>query len=259
MGKIKEIFRIWLFKYWYLLLLCLTLSYGVFYFLKNEKHERIFICKMQGSTFMLSTLAMNEYMEPLTQCLSEKDYYNAERIIGVKKEILEKVKTILYECQNIIEETNIRYEYRITITASDTLGFYLLEDALIKRICKHVLVQENYQNKLKKFEKDKLVIETDINRIDSIISTVKNTQTEYYETLMQRKVDLKLQLSKSEGKFNENYTHRKIYDFSNGTTVIDRSEDGEKVSLMKWILIFIIFDFILIFIIDKKLRQLFIS
>jgi hypothetical protein len=259
MGKIKGILKIWLFKYWYFLVLCLALSYGFFYFLKHEKHEQIYICKMQGSTFMLSRLSLNEYMEPLSQSLTEKDYYNAERFIGVDSMILKKIKTILFDAQPIIEETNIRYEYRITITADDTIGFYLLENALINRMCTHILVQENYQVKLKKFEKDKFLIQTDLKRIDSIVSTIKNKQTEYYETLMQRKVDMQLQLSKLEGKFNENYIHKKIYDFRVGTTVIDRSEDGQKVSLFKWILVFITIDFVLVFVIDKHFRQLIIS
>ncbi|MCX6182013.1 MAG: hypothetical protein NT150_08820 [Bacteroidetes bacterium] len=259
MAKIKGILSIWLLKYWYLLLFCLVLAYGLFYFFKHNKQEGFFICKMMGSTYMLSGSSISEYMEPFDMAIKERDYKSVDRLIGVKEDVSKKIKTIVYAAQSVIEEQNIRYEYRIIITTNDTVGFSILENALVNYLSNHALVQENFNNKVKKFKTDTSLIQADLRRVDSTAATLKNKQIEFYETLMQKKVDLKLQLSKTEGKFNENYIHKKIYGFNTSTTKVDPSTDSQKVTLLQWLLIFTIVDFILVFAINKNFRQLILS
>lgn len=259
MEKIKLILRIWLFKYWYLLLLCISLSFGLYYYLLNTEQEKVYLCRLQGSTTLLSNASINDYMGSIIRWVEEKNYSNAERVLGVKKEIFERINSIDFYAQTIVEEQDIRYEFMVSVTAVDTTGFYILEEALMKRVSKHILLQDMYATKAKNFEKNKLLIENDLKRIDSIVSTVKEKNTVYFETLMQRKVDLKLQLSKIEEKFKEYYIIKKIQGFNNTVVVMKRTDSGEKVGLFKWLLMFLIIDFILVFVIDKQLRQLILS
>ena len=120
-----------------------------------------------GSTLLLSRPALQEYLNPLSQWVTEKDYTSAQRILGIPKEIFERIGVLHNDAQTVIEEQYIRYEYTVTITALDTTGFYVIEDILTKYLRRHILVQDNFNNKTKAFEMSKALILKDIRRIDS--------------------------------------------------------------------------------------------
>lgn len=259
LDRLKGILSIWLLKYWYLLLLSISLSVATFYYFEHEGKARIYEVKMMGSTLLLSRPALQEYLNPLSQWVTEKDYTSAQRILGIPKEIFERIGVLHNDAQTVIEEQYIRYEYTVTITALDTTGFYVLEDILTKYLRRHILVQDNFNNKTKAFEMSKALILKDIRRIDSTAAAEKNPHTDYYETLQQKKVDFQLQLSKLEEKYKDCYTLKKIYGFKEGTVVFDRNSDVDRIGLVKWTAVFLLLDFMLVLILNKELRQIMMS
>ncbi|MFM7022128.1 MAG: hypothetical protein ACKOXB_04060 [Flavobacteriales bacterium] len=258
MEKLKLFLRIWFIKYWYLLVLCLSTAFGVFYYLETKDYQDVYICRMQGSTYVVSRYSINEYLAPLAESLKQKDYATAEQILGLKSDILKKITVELYDADAIVEEQYIRYEYIITITTTDTTDLYKLEDAYARKIMNHPLVKENYKVKVKKFAQEKQLIEADVRRVDSTAALMKGKTAEY-EVLMQKKVDLKLQLAKLQAKFDENYLHKKIYGFHDSCVKMERNPEEQRVSLLKWFSLFFLLDFVIVFLINRDFRQIFFT
>ena len=258
-DRLKGILSIWLLKYWYLLLLSISLSVATFYYFQHQGKARIYEVRMMGSTLLLSQHALQGYLDPLIIACIHKDYKSANQILSISEDLFRRIGVLHCAATTIIEEQYIRYEYTITITTKDSTGFYILEDRLTNLLRGHVLVQDNFNNKTKAFEMSKALIMKDISRIDSTAAAEKNPHTEYYETLQQKKVDFLLQLSKLEEKYKDCYTLKKIYGFKEGTVVIDQNSDIDRIGLGKWIAVFLMLDFMLVLILNKELRQIMMS
>ena len=88
LDRLKGILSIWLLKYWYLLLLSISLSVATFYYFEHEGKSKVYDVKMMGSTLLLSQQALQGYLDPLILACINQDYKSANQLLHISEDLL---------------------------------------------------------------------------------------------------------------------------------------------------------------------------
>ncbi len=198
--------RIWLQRgKWYILGAVLLTIVSVYVFFQNSNIYKYRV-ELHGCTSYLNFNSLYDFTFPLTSALLNNEKDNAAKFLKVNPKAVENLKSIsLDRVTDIVEEADIRYEFVYFIDfKNDTNGLGLIEAKLIQLVKSHAIIHEKYTLKEQVYFDEKVNIDAAIFRLDSIMKSLKDKQSRYYEELYQRKIDLKI-------KFDEMLRQRKMY------------------------------------------------
>ena len=215
MGILQRIFHNWLIKGRWILMLSLVLSMALAAVTFFQKPPKKYEAHIYGCTTLLNFQSMFDYYGPILTGMKTGRKDIAAKCLELKESDLRYVDAIIVDHINqVVEEADIRYEFTlVAIFREDTLGSHKLEQALLGFLKKNTFLVTKSAQKMKALADNKQILQNEIQRVDSILNSFNNKNTEYYESLRQRRVDLMLQLNQYLEKNNEFYDVKVFYGF----------------------------------------------
>ena len=215
MGILQRIFHNWLIKGRWILMLSLVLSMALAAVTFFQKQPKKYEAHIYGCTTLLNFQSMFDYYGPILTGMKTGRKDIAAKCLELKESDLRYVDAIIVDHINqVVEEADIRYEFTlVAIFREDTLGSHKLEQALLGFLKKNTFLVTKSAQKMKVLADNKQILQNEIQRVDSILNSFNNKNTEYYESLRQRRVDLMLQLNQYLEKNNEFYDVKVFYGF----------------------------------------------
>ncbi len=215
MGILQRIFHNWLIKGRWILMLSLVLSMALAAVTFFQKQPKKYEAHIYGCTTLLNFQSMFDYYGPILTGMKTGRKDIAAKCLELKESDLRYVDAIIVDHINqVVEEADIRYEFTlVAIFREDTLGSHKLEQALLGFLKKNTFLVTKSAQKMKALADNKQILQNEIQRVDSILNSFNNKNTEYYESLRQRRVDLMLQLNQYLEKNNEFYDIKVFYGF----------------------------------------------
>lgn len=215
MGLLQRIFHNWLIKGRWILMLSLVLSMALAAVTFFQKQPKKYEAHIYGCTTLLNFQSMFDYYGPILTGMKTGRKDIAAKCLELKESDLRYVDAIIVDHINqVVEEADIRYEFTlVAIFREDTLGSHKLEQALLGFLKKNTFLVTKSAQKMKALADNKQILQNEIQRVDSILNSFNNKNTEYYESLRQRRVDLMLQLNQYLEKNNEFYDVKVFYGF----------------------------------------------
>lgn len=255
MGQIKAILRLIFIKYWFLfalLVFAIVVKFGYQEYQSRTAPPQYY-ARLFAATSVISENTLNQYLDPVAKSIMNKEYVQASNLLKLSIEDLKTIKSLFSKSNMIIAEKDVRYELIIFADFNDTTKLSKIENSLINYITANTILQRDYNAKRILFNNEQRILDSEIRKVDSLITVETNKKSPYVVSLLGRRTDLELQKVQSQEKFNRYYEIEKIQSFRDTLIVKQTYNSVTMLEVLNFLAVGLLIEFLIILFVDKNL------